>query len=568
MATATAAIPRQTATDPATDYARSVIDGDIVAPMPVRLACERHLRDLRNPDFVWDAEEVRRRLVMCRTLRHYKGPFKGRPFEPTPWQCFVIGSVFGWKLKRNGLRRFRKAFVMVPRKNGKTYLAASIAIMMLVSGGQLQRDGRFSKEPGAEVYFVATKEDQAKIGWTDCAKIVKRSPGFSAMLKVRVKEIRYEDQDSFCKPLGADSDSLDGLNPSCAVKDEFHAWKDRALNEVIDDAYGAREQPIDFIITTEGTLRDGVHDDTVAHLDNILRQAVSDESFFGIMWRPDDGDDVFDERVWAKVNPNLGVSKSLEYMRERAARARMMPRELATFRTKQLNQRVNAAVQWIDLQQWDAGKEAIDVTKLRAMPCYAGLDLARKNDMSALALVFGTAGGTIDVLFRYWMPEEGLRDRGYRDRAPYVEWAKAGILTVTEGNVTDFRQIEADIAELHAQYDIRSLRYDPMHATDLALRLRDDHGIAVEEFLQTYRNYTPACSELDRLLAGAKIRHGGNPIARWNAKNATQRMGPSGNVMPCKLTSTGRIDGISALCMGIGSLVFSAPTAAVGIDFF
>lgn len=568
MATATAAIPRQTSTDPATDYARSVIDGDIVAPMPVRLACERHLRDLRNPDFVWDAEEVRRRLVMCRTLRHYKGPFKGRPFEPTPWQCFVIGSVFGWKLKRNGLRRFRKAFVMVPRKNGKTYLAASIAIMMLVSGGQLQRDGRFSKEPGAEVYFVATKEDQAKIGWTDCAKIVKRSPGFSAMLKVRVKEIRYEDQDSFCKPLGADSDSLDGLNPSCAIKDEFHAWKDRALNEVIDDAYGAREQPLDFIITTEGTLRDGVHDDTVAHLDNILRQAVSDESFFGIMWRPDDGDDVFDERVWAKVNPNLGVSKSLEYMRERAARARMMPRELATFRTKQLNQRVNAAVQWIDLQQWDAGKEAIDVTKLRAMPCYAGLDLARKNDMSALALVFGTAGGTIDVLFRYWMPEEGLRDRGYRDRAPYVEWAKAGILTVTEGNVTDFRQIEADIAELHAQYDIRSLRYDPMHATDLALRLRDDHGIAVEEFLQTYRNYTPACSELDRLLAGAKIRHGGNPIARWNAKNATQRMGPSGNVMPCKLTSTGRIDGISALCMGIGSLVFSAPTAAVGIDFF
>lgn len=554
--------------DPATDYARSVIDGDVLAPVAVRLACERHMRDLRNPAFVWDHREVERRLAMCRTLRHYKGPAKGKPFEPTPWQCFVIGSVFGWKLKRNGLRRFRKAFVMVPRKNGKTYLAASIAIMMLVSGGQLQRDGRFSKEPGAEVYFVATKEDQAKIGWTDCAKIVKRSPGFSAMLKVRVKEIRYEDQDSFCKPLGADSDSLDGLNPSCAVKDEFHAWKDRALNEVIDDAYGAREQPIDFIITTEGTLRDGVHDDTVAHLDNILRQAVSDESFFGIMWRPDDGDDVFDERVWAKVNPNLGVSKSLEYMRERAARARMMPRELATFRTKQLNQRVNAAVQWIDLQQWDAGKEAIDVTKLRAMPCYAGLDLARKNDMSALALVFGTAGGTIDVLFRYWMPEEGLRDRGYRDRAPYVEWAKAGILTVTEGNVTDFRQIEADIADLHAQYDIRSLRYDPMHATDLALRLRDDHGIAVEEFLQTYRNYTPACSELDRLLAGAKIRHGGNPIARWNAKNATQRMGPSGNVMPCKLTSTGRIDGISALCMGIGSLVFSAPTAAVGIDFF
>lgn len=568
MATATAAIPMQTAADPATDYARSVIDGDIVAPMPVRLACERHLRDLRNPDFVWDTEEVRRRLVMCRTLRHYKGSFKGRPFEPTPWQCFIIGSVFGWKLKRSGLRRFRKAFVMVPRKNGKTFLAASIAVMMLVSGGQLQADGKFSKEPGAEVYFVATKEDQAKIGWNDCAKIIKRSPGYANRLKVRVKEIRYDEQDSCCKPLGADSDSLDGLNPSCAIKDEFHAWKDRTLNEVIDDAYGAREQPLDFIITTEGMHRDGVHDEVVAHLDNILKQVVMDESFFGILWRPDDGDDVFDESTWAKVNPNLGVSKSLEYMRERAARARMMPKELATFKTKQLNQRVNAAVQWIDMDQWDAGNGALNLAALRGVQCYAGLDLARKNDMSALAVVFGTAGGTIDVLFRYWMPEDGIKERGYRDRAPYAEWAKAGLLTLTEGNVTDFRQIEADIAELHAQYSFRMLRYDPMHATDLALRLRDDHGLPVEEFLQTYRNYTPACSELDRLLAGAKIRHGGNPIARWNANNATQRMGPSGNVMPCKLTSTGRIDGISALCMGIGSLVLSAPSANVGIDFF
>ena len=554
--------------DPATDYARSVIDGDVLAPVAVRLACERHMRDLRNPAFVWDHREVERRLAMCRTLRHYKGPAKGKPFEPTPWQCFIIGSVFGWKLKRSGLRRFRKAFVMVPRKNGKTFLAASIAVMMLVSGGQLQADGKFGKEPGAEVYFVATKEDQAKIGWNDCAKIIKRSPGYANRLKVRVKEIRYDEQDSFCKPLGADSDSLDGLNPSCAIKDEFHAWKDRTLNEVIDDAYGAREQPLDFIITTEGMHRDGVHDETVAHLENILKQVVSDESFFGILWRTDDGDDIFDESTWAKVNPNLGVSKSIEYMRERAARSRMMPKELATFKTKQLNQRVNAAVQWIDMDQWDAGNGMLNLDSLRGVQCYAGLDLARKNDMSALAVVFGTAGGTIDVLFRYWMPEEGIKERGYRDRAPYAEWAKAGLLTLTEGNVTDFRQIEADISELHAQYNFRMVRYDPMHATDLALRLRDDHGVPVEEFLQTYRNYTPACNELDRLLAGKKIRHGGQAIARWNAKNAIQRTGPSGNVMPCKLTSYGRIDGISALCMAIGSLVLSAPSANVGIDFF
>lgn len=554
--------------DQATAYAQAVVDGKVVAPKWVKLACQRHFRDLRNPAFVWDVDESERRIEMCTTLRHYKGPAKGRPFIPEPWQCWFIGSIFGWKLKESGLRRYRKAFCMVPRKNGKTYMAAAIAVQMLIAGGQLEPNGRFGKEAGAEVYFVATKEDQAKIGWNDCAKIIKRSPGYAQRLKSRVKEIRYDEQDALCRPLGADSDSLDGLNPSCAIKDEYHAWKDRVLNEVIDDAYGAREQPLDFIITTEGSHRDGIHDEMVAHLENVLMQVVRDESFFGAMWRPDEGDDIFSEETWRKVNPNLGVSKSLEYMRGRAARAKMLPRELATFKTKQLDMRVNAAVKWIDLDQWDAGKERLPEDRLVGVECYAGLDLSRKNDMSALAIVLGVAGETIDVIFRYWLPEEGLEDRILRDRVPYDEWAREGFLKLTEGNVTDFREIENDIVKLNEQFAFRALRYDPMFATDLCLRLRDDHGVTVEEFLQTYRNYTPACSDLDRLLSGKRLRHGGHPIARWNANNVAQRTGPSGNVMPCKLTSVGRIDGITALCMGIGSLVLSESAPKPGVVFF
>lgn len=556
----------RTIPDPVSAYARDVAAGRIVACKWVRLACGRHLRDLQDPRFFFDVAEAVRRIEFCRQLRHYKGAAKGRPFEPEPWQQFIIGSVFGWKWRATSLRRFRSALTMVPRKNGKTYKAAAVAIQMLIAGGNLQPDGRFGKEAGAEVYFVATKEDQAKIGWGDCGKIVKRSPGFSDLIAKRVKELRYEDQDAVCRPLGSDSDSLDGLNPNCAVKDEFHAWKDRDLHDVIDDAYGAREQPLDFIITTEGTLRGGIHDEVVQHAHNVLQGVYADDTFFAIIFTIDEGDDPFAELSWHKANPNLGVSKSLDYMRDQAAKARLLPAKLSTFLTKQLNVRVNAATAWLALDQWDKCKTPVAPDLLRGRRCIAALDLARSKDMSAAAALFPADDGSLDIMLRYWLPEEELEDRIRRDRVPYDQWAKSGLLKLTEGNVTDFREIERDLVEWKNTFRMEELAYDPMFATDLALRLRDDHGLTVTEFPQMYRFYTLPCTELERRLAGGTIRHGGHPILRWNATNVILREGPSGNKMPDKIKSTGRIDGIAALLMALGRLVAKTPTAAPGFD--
>lgn len=540
--------------DPVTEYAEDVIAGRIEACKWVRLACERHVRDLSDPRFRWDLREALQRIDFFPILRHFEGKFKGKPFILEPWQKFVIGSIFGWKDADTGLRRYRRAFVKIPRKNGKTFLAAGVSLMMLVGGGCVRPDGTFEPEPGAQVYFVATKEDQAKIGFRFCTTIVKRSPGLSDRIETKQREIRFDDADAVCRYLGSDSDTLDGLNPSCAVKDEFHAWPDRSLHDVIADAFGARAQPLDFIITTEGTLRLGIYDEVEKHACDVLegRGKYVDERFFAAMYQIDVEDDPFDEKAWRKANPNLGVSKSLDYMRDEAAQARLMPGKLSTFLTKQLNRRTDVQDRWLSIELWDACEGVVLPEKLKGKQCFAGLDLARSKDMSALALVFPDSAGGFDVIMRYWLPEDEIQERIRRDRVPYDLWTREGLILKTPGNVADFRQIETDIAELHADFPIQEIAYDPTFATDLALRLRDDHGLNPVDFTQTFRNYAMPCKELERLLISGQLRHGGHKVLRWNAGNVVVRVGPSGNQMPDKAKSSLRIDGIAALLMGLG----------------
>ena len=556
--------------DPITDYARNVVENPAEHCRWIRLACERHLRDLADPRFVWDLREALKRCDFFPTLRHYKGQFKGRAFRLEPWQKFIVGSIFGWKLKEGGKRRYRYAFIKVPRKCGKTFTAAGVALLMLIGGGQLNALGKFEPEPGAEVYFVATKEDQAKIGWGDCKKIIKRSPGYAEKLTTKQREIVFDAADAVCKPLGSDSDTLDGLNPNCAIKDEFHAWPNRNLHDVIEDAFGAREQPLDFIITTEGTLRNGIHDEIDAHARAVLegKGKYVDESFFAAIWQIDEDDDPFDEKAWKKANPNLGISKSLDYMRDQAAKARLMPGKLSTFLTKQLNRRTDVQDRWLSIDLWDACEGVIDVEALKGRQCFAGMDLARSKDMSALALVFPDDAGGFDVIMRYWIPEEEMQERIGRDRVPYDLWAREGLINVTPGNVADFRQIETEVVSLAASYPITEWAYDPMFATDLATRLRDDHGLNPIDFVQTFKNYAMPCKELERLLISGKLRHGGHKVLRWNAGNVVVRTGPSGNQMPDKAKSSQRIDGISALLMALGRAVLKeAPAVGPGISF-
>lgn len=532
-----------TPSDPVTRYACAVADGKLKDRTPCkweRLACERHLRDIELGSYSFDQQLAADAIRLFSSLRHYKGQFAGQSFALHPSQEFMIGAVYGWLMHPGGPRRFRYVYDEVPRKNGKTTLSAGVGIKGLL------------EEPGAEVYSVATKEDQAKLGWRDGRAMIKGSPGLSELLALRVKEIRFDARESVWKPLGADSETLDGLNPSTALMDELHAWTSRDLWDVIDDGMGARVQPLIFQITTAGNNRHGICMEQRRHVCSILDGKVNDDHYFGIIFTADDGDDPHDPATWFKANPLLGVAKSVEFMRQQSEMAKMLPAKLNAFLNKQLNIWTQQDVRWLSPQSWDALAAPVDEHALAGRSCFGGLDMAATTDIAALVRYFDSEGDGPDaVLATYWLPEETIRERSRRDRVPYDQWAKEGRVRVTPGNVVDYDRVRADILAMHDRTPFRELAYDPWNVTQLATQLQSD-GLTVVPFRQGYATMSPAAKELEKRILGRAFTHGGDPVLSWMAGNAAVETDPAGNIKPSKRRSTERIDGIVALTMAVG----------------
>lgn len=551
--------------DSATHYAKSVTSGKVVACKWVRLACERHLRDLKAGKFYWNLSAAENAIAFLRLLEHYKGEYAGQNFEPLPWQCFVVGSLFGWKQKKGGLRRFRYGLVVVPRKNGKTFLGAGLGLYLLAG----------DREPAAEVYSVATKEDQARLLWNDGKKIVSHSEGAGDLFKRTVNEIRHESSDSFWKPVGSDSETLDGLNPHGVLADELHAWKTRDLWDVLDSALGARRQPMFFQISTEGNIRDGIFDEQVKLVQSILETpALADDAganVFGIIFTIDDEDDPFAESSWFKANPNLGCGKSLEYMQDQAAKAKLSPGKLRDFLIKQLDKRAEKSFSaWLSMDAWDecAGEpmtQAEVLKRIAGKRVFCGFDASRSQDLAAVALLWFDDDKAC-AAWLFFTPEDTLREREIKDRAPYAEWARNGWLTTTQGNITDYRQIVSDTSALLRTATAEAFWYDPSHGHEAAMQIRDDVGMTdvikgedgkewaqVSALAQTWGNFSRPYREIERRVIGRTLEHFGNPVARWNISNAVPHVGPSENIMLHKGRSRGRIDGAVALGMAFAA---------------
>jgi phage terminase large subunit-like protein len=556
--------------DPATDYAQRVCAGEIVACRWVRLACARHLSDLEREDLVWEGPEMHVRLErFFRAIRHYKGEWAGQPLILEPSQWFVVLSVFGWKLP-NGLRRFRVAYVSMARKNGKTAIAAAIGLWCLVADG----------EPSGEVYSVATKEDQAKISWNDAANYVRRSPGWADYVRVRVKEIDHDKSGGKWRPLGSDSGTLDGLNPSCVIADELHAWPDRALWDVLNSAFGARRQPLFLQITTAGDNPDGICAEQEKDVQRILadpQPGTADDATFGIVFTLDDGDRWDDPATWIKANPCLGVSKKLDYMERLCQKAKNSSGARRDFLIKQLNVWQTTGVErWLDLDCWDECDDCeLSPSQIEesfaGCQIWGGADLARSNDLTAVCFVASnpTDPDGVRAFWRFYLPEKGLAAKQRRDGAPYDQWAREGWLTVTDGDVTDFGRVERDILAIAGKAELVQLSFDPHYAADLATRLSEQHELPIKGFRQWFSDYSLPCRELERLVIAGKFRHGNNPVARWCAVNTVARIASTGGMMPDKGKSkTGRIDGVTAALMALGGrLTVPAESQEIGLDF-
>jgi len=516
----------------------------------------------RHPKGFWfDPEAAERPILWIESLcHHHKGEWAGQPLVLADWQRQIRRIVFGWR-RGDGTRRFRIAYIEVPRKNGKTEDAAAGALYLAFGDG----------EPGAEVYSSATKRDQAKIAHDAAVEMWKRSPDLQAIVVKRRNNLHDPDTASKYEPLGADSDTLDGLNPHGNVVDELHAHKTRAVWDVLDTAMGSRRQPLTWAITTAGIY----HPESIGwqqhqHATQILDGVIEDDEFFAFIAAADAEDDWRDPATWAKANPNIGITPKWSYLESQCRKAEQQPSFLNTFLRLHLNRWTQQRDRWIAIEAWNAC-EPRDLSRaemdereqaLAGAPCYGGLDLSTKLDLTALVLLFPREEDVLDLLCRFWVPEERIGDRVRRDRVPYDAWVRDGWLSATPGNVTDYDAVREEIRALAGRFDLRELGFDPWNATQLAVQLEGD-GLTMVEIRQGYRTLSEPSKEFEARVTAGKVRHGGHPVLRWMVANVAHREDPAGNIKPDKSASAERIDGVVAAIMGLGRLIVQAQPGSV-----
>lgn len=543
---------------PTHDYAESVVSGKQLAGLHVRLACERHINDLKHGKergLHFDTAAADLAFRFFRLLRFTKGRWAGKPFELQPWQHFFIGSIFGW-LTQDGLRRFREAHLEVARKNGKTETAAAIALKLLAADG----------EGGAEVYCLATKRDQSRITFDVAKQLASRSPQVSKVLRRMKAAVLHNQTGSKLVPLASDSDSLDGLNVHGAIKDELHAWKSRDLWDVIDTATGARSQPLGVSTTTAGFNRRSIWWER-RELGTKLLEGVSgfeNDEFLPLIYTLDHDDDWQDEDVWIKGNPSLGVTVKIEEMRKRAAEAKQSPAAQFPFRRLRLDQPTETVTRWLNMARWRECADPISEDKLFGRPCFGGLDLSQTTDLTAFALLFPPAEADpfYRLLVRHWLPIEQIEERELNDKVPYRQWADGNRLTLTAGNWVDYETVKQQIVADHQRFRIITIAYDSRFAPSIIQQLMT-MDIDCKPQGQGFYGLNTGTKEFHRMVLARELRHQGCPLLEYEAESTAVEVDSAGNQKPSKSKSNFRIDGIAASVNATEVLNRLAATGAV-----
>lgn len=491
-----------------------------------------------------------RALQFVKNLTHTKDKWAGVPFDPRPWQQAIIRELFGRMRADDPARRaYRTCYIEIPRKNGKSEIAAAFALYGLIGDGVT----------GAEVYSAAADKDQAALVFGVAAQMVRNDPALSARLKVIDSQKRIIDHKtgSFYRAISAEAYSKHGFNASMVIYDELHAAPNRELWDVLTTSQGARHEPLTIAITTAGYDRHSICYEQHDYARKVLDGIVTDPTFYPVIYAAPDEADWTDERVWQKANPALEDFRDIEEMRAVAHKAREILALQNTFRRLYLNQWTEQSVRWIDMAAWDACAGAADWRALRermkGKACFGGLDLSTRTDLTALVLAFEEDDHTVLVPW-FWCPEEDIRKRSRADRVPYDQWVQAGLLTATAGNVVDQGFIREDINRLVGEYRLQELAFDPWNATKLCLELQGD-GIVIAETRQGFRTLSEPTKHLGALVTGRTLAHGGHPILRWMASNMVTRDDANDNIAPDKQKASERIDGIVAAVMALSRLI-------------
>lgn len=583
-------------------YARQVVEGEIVAGKWTIAACQRNLDDLArsesDPDwpYVFDANACGRVCKFLQLMPHVKGEdaraqwIDGQRHQPRlvlqDWQVFCYGVPFGWLHRETGKRRFQWVYLEVARKNGKSTPAAGLALYLTGADG----------EPGAEVYSLATKKDQARIVWDVAKQMMDKDPAFFLApphglgMDYSSRAIFQPHTASKYEPLGRDSDTKDGFNTHAFVADELHAWKDRNLWGVMESSMGARTQPMGIAITTAGFNPSGVCYEQRDYLSRVLNStllahggmgyrvqgdALQDDTLFGVIYtlddsyaddhpscnRDDDGkpkpDDWADEATWPKANPNLGISVSLKYLQDRARKAMASPQSRAEFQTKHCNQWLAADTAFMDMAAWDrCADTTLSEDDFAGEDCWCALDAAFKTDFFSRAKLF-RRGEHYYAFTRHWLPELKI---DAHDAPQFWAWAQEGLITPAPGAVIDIELIRDDIEQAGRQHQLREVPFDPYQLTQFASEMLED-GVPMVEMRATVQNFSEPMKFLLELVLEGKFHHDGDPVLRWMIANVVCHRDAKDNIYPRKIQGqeeTRKIDGAIALIMALGRAMVDA----------
>ena len=475
---------------------------------------------------------------------HTKGRWDGKPFILIDWQEQIIRDIFG-TLKENGYRQFNTAYIEIPKKQGKSELAAAIALYLLL----------MDFEPSAEVYGCAADRNQAKIVFNVAADMVKKSPKLQRLIKVKdsTKEMEVIRDGSRYQALSADVANKHGFNTHGVIFDELHTQPNRKLYDVMTKGSGdARMQPLYFLITTAGDNVNSICYEIHQKAKDIIEGRKVDPTFYPVIYGADEGDDWTDPKVWMKANPSLGITVGIDKVETACEEAKQNPLDENTFRQLRLNQWVKQSIRWMPMDKWDACAFPVSEEDLEGRVCYGGLDLSSTTDITAFVLVFPPEDeeGKYIFLPYFWVPEETLDLRVRRDHVPYDLWEKQGHLMTTEGNVVHYAYIEKFIESLGERFNIREIGYDRWGAVQMVQNL-EGMGFSVIPFGQGYKDMSPPTKELLKLTLEKRIAHGGHPVLRWMVDNITIKKDPAGNIKADKEKSTEKIDGAIAAIMGL-----------------
>ena len=504
----------------------------------------------------YDKDAADYAVMFIESLCHTKGTWAGKPFELIDWQEQIIRDLFG-VLKPNGYRQFNTAYIEIPKKQGKSELAAAVALLLLCGDG----------EERAEVYGCAADRNQAKIVFDVAVDMVRFCPALSKRVKIleSQKKITYLPTNSSYQVLSADVANKHGFNTHGVIFDELHTQPNRKLFDVMLQGSGdARMQPLYFLITTAGNDTNSICYEVHQKAIDIAEGRKVDPTFYSVIYGAAEDEDWTDPKVWKKANPSLGITVGIDKVKAACESAKQNPGEENAFRQLRLNQWVKQSVRWMPMDKWDACAFPVSEDDLEGRICYGGLDLSSTTDITAFVLVFPPLDeeDKYYILPYFWIPEETLDLRVRRDHVPYDLWERQGTLMTTEGNVVHYGYIEKFIEQLGERFNIREIAFDRWGAVQMVQNL-EGMGFTVVPFGQGFKDMSPPTKELMKLVLEEKIAHGGHPVLRWMMDNIFIRTDPAGNIKADKEKSTEKIDGAIATIMETGLTSTFVPAIAI-----